>query len=85
MSGKNKTSTKEKIMTSAARLFSEKGYDKVMKSEYHFTDEVRELLDQILATAARNICADSESEKFIGETIFYNIVLIFSMITPTGI
>ena len=126
-----KTPTKEKIMRAAAKLFSEKGYDKVstreitstvginpaslyyyfsskdellkslyeiyreemnkempdldellrlaetepphevlMKSEFHFQDDVRGFFDQILITAARKIYTDSESEHFVRETIF---------------
>jgi AcrR family transcriptional regulator len=127
----DKMPTKEKIMKAAAKLFSERGYEKVTtreiakaiginsasiyyhftskedllkslyvlyteenrkkcpdlnalmqmaetepvhevltKSVFHFDDEVREMLDQILVTAAREICADSESENFIRENVF---------------
>lgn len=128
------TDTKEKIMQIAARLFSERGYDKVSMREiaktvginsatiyhhfpskgnilhslyafyalqhhrehpdlnellrlaetypphevlrravFHFDEDVREMLDAILVTAARRICAESESEEFIRENIFANI------------
>jgi len=45
-------------------------HEVLMKSEFHFDDEKREMLDQILVTAAREICADPESERFIRENIF---------------
>jgi len=128
------TSTKDKIMKTAAKMFSERGYDKVttreiakaiginsasiyhhfsskkeilkslygyyseqirksrpdlnyllrlaetepphevlIKSEFHFDDEIRGLLDQILVTAARMIVSDAESERFIRENIFDSI------------
>ena len=129
-----KETTKEKIMRVAARMFSEKGYDKVttreiakaiginsasiyhhfsskddilkslyrfyaeerirlypdldkllrlaetetpqevlMETEYHFPEETRGLLDQILSTAAREINADPESEQFIRDNIFDSV------------
>ena len=128
------TDTKEKIMQTAAHLFSERGYDKVTmreiakavginsatiyhhfpskieilrslyafyasqrhrehpdlgellrlaethpphevlrRSTFHFQEDVREMLDAILVTAARRICAEPESEAFIRENIFDNI------------
>jgi len=138
MAKQNKLSTKEKIMKTAAKMFSEEGYNRVttrkiakaiginsamiyyhfsskhdvlkslykfyieeqvksspdlnellqlaetelphvvlMKSEYHYNnDEMRKMLDQILVTAAREICADPASEQFIRETIFDNITNI---------
>jgi len=45
-------------------------HEVLMRAECHFDKEVRSLLDQILATAARQICADPESESFIRENIF---------------
>jgi len=130
----NKNATKDKILMTAARMFSERGYDKVttreiakaiginsasiyhhfaskkeilknlykyyseqmrkerpdlndllklaetepprdvlMKSEFHFNDEVRGILDQILVTAARMIVSDPESERFIRENIFDSV------------
>jgi len=42
----------------------------LMKAEFHFDESVRGFLDQILVTAAREICADPESEQFIRENIF---------------
>ena len=127
-------STKEKIMQVAAKLFSEKGYDKVSTREiaraiginsasiyhhfsskddilkslyafyftnlrvgcpdlnklmqlvethspldvlsrttFHFDEDVREMLDAILVTAARRICADAESERFVRVNIFERI------------
>jgi AcrR family transcriptional regulator len=45
-------------------------HEVLMKAECHFTGDVRAFLDQILITAAREICADSESERFIRENIF---------------
>ena len=125
------TTTREKILETAARMFSERGYDKVtireiakyiginsasiyhhfsskeailknlysfyserlkkkcpdlegllrlvetdpphevlMKAEFHFDEEIRGMLDQILITAARRLGADPESERFIRENIF---------------
>jgi AcrR family transcriptional regulator len=130
----NKNATKDKILITAARMFSERGYDKVttreiakaiginsasiyhhfsskdeilkslykyyseqikkerpdlnyllriaetepphdvlMKSEFHFDEDVRGMLDQILVTAARMIVPDAESECFIRENIFDSI------------
>ena len=45
-------------------------HEVLMKAEFHFDEDERELLDQILVTAAREICADPESENFIRENIF---------------
>ena len=52
-------------------------HELLMKAEFHFDEEERELLDQVLVTAAREICANPESERFIRENIFlptYNIL-----------
>ena len=137
MARQNKTFTKEKIMKVAAKLFSEKGYDRVtireianitdinqamiyycfsskedilkslyrfyteqrlkecpdvdellrlaetetphevlMKTEFHFNEETREMLDQILVTSSREICSDPESQQFIRDNIFDNITNI---------
>ncbi|MCL2774635.1 MAG: TetR/AcrR family transcriptional regulator [Oscillospiraceae bacterium] len=135
---KGKFPTKEKIMRVAAKMFSERGYDKVttreiakvvginsasiyyyfpskedilkslyrfyneelrkvcpdlnellrlaetdlpyevlMKSEFHYNDkDMREMLDQILVTAALRFCGDPESERFLRENIFDNIANI---------
>jgi len=48
----------------------------LMKSEFHFNEKTRKLLDQILVTASREICADPKSERFIRENIFDNITNI---------
>jgi len=53
-------------------------HEVLMKSEYHYNEEMREMLDHILVTAAREFCADSESERFIRENIFDNITNILS-------
>ena len=45
-------------------------HEVLMKVEFHFDEEVRRFLDQILVTAARQICADPESERFIRGNIF---------------
>ena len=45
-------------------------HEVLMKAEFHFDEEARNFLDQILVTAARQICADPESECFIRENIF---------------
>jgi len=134
MIGLKRITTKDKILSSAARLFSERGYDRVtvreiakdvginssslynhfvskeeilkslynyysermheaypdidellllaetdpphevlMKTEFHFDEGVRGLLDKILVTAARMICDDAENERFIRENIFDSI------------
>jgi len=127
----NKRTTKEKIIRTAAKLFSEKGFDKVtvreiakevgvssgalynhftskedilkalynlyseqrinncpkleellalaeayppydvlMRAEFHFNDDIRDFLDQILVTAVRRICYDGENIDFIRENLF---------------
>ena len=132
-----KISTKDKILRNAARMFSERGYDRVttreiassvginsasiyyyfsskdeilkslyrlyteeqnkkrpdlnellrlveiapphevlMKSEYHYDEEIREFLDQILVTATRGFLTDLESERFLQESIFGDIMCI---------
>ena len=45
-------------------------HEVLMKAEFHFDKANRSFLDQILVTAARQICADPESERFIRENIF---------------
>ena len=54
-------------------------HEVLMKSEYHFDEDIRETLDQILATAAHTINTDPESERFIRENIFDSIS---SMLKP---
>ena len=44
-----------------------------MKAQYNFSEEARDMLDQILVTAAREINADPASEQFIRDNIFGNI------------
>ena len=51
-------------------------FEVLMKTEFHFRQEIRELLDQILVVASRRICDDAESERFIRENIFDNITNI---------
>jgi len=131
---RNKNLTRERIMAVAAKMFSDKGYNKVttreiakaadanpamiyyyfaskeellqslyqyytneriketpdmeellrltetlpphevlMKSAFYYDESKREMMDQILVTAAREICADPESERFIRESIFDSI------------
>ena len=131
MSVVDKSSTKEKILQTAAKMFSERGYDKVtmreiadavgikaatiyhhfsskedillclykfytaeqrkllpdldellrlaeteppfdvlMKTEFHYDEDIRGILDHILVTAARRIGADPESEQFLQDNIF---------------
>jgi len=48
-------------------------HEVLMKTEFHFNDEIRDTLDQILVTGAREICADPESERFINDNIFQHI------------
>ena len=45
-------------------------YEVLMRTEFHYNDDIREFLDQILVTAARKIYADSESEHFFRENVF---------------
>jgi len=134
MSEINKETTKEKILRIAAKMFAERGFDRVtvreiakdvgigsgslfhhfdskdeifralcnfyseqrlnvypdldellklaetdpphevlMKAEFHFEDDVREILDQILITASRRICYNDENANFIKENIFDSI------------
>jgi len=131
MTKQTDVSTRDKIMKAAAKLFSERGYDRVstreiaaaiginsasiyyhfpskedilrslyyfyseqrskecpdlgellrlaktdpphevlMKSEFHYNEDVIEILNQILITAARRYGADNESEQFIKTNIF---------------
>ena len=51
-------------------------HEVLMKSEFHFNEKTREMLDQILVTASREICSDSDSERFVRENIFDNITNI---------
>ena len=138
MTDPNKSTTKEKILKTAARLFSERGFDRVtvreiarevgvnsgslynhfvskeeilkelyalysehlikecpdleellamaetspphevlMKTEFHFSDDMRKFLNEILISAARRICCDEENVAFIWDNIFaptYNIL-----------
>lgn len=56
---------------------TEPPHEVLRKAEFHFDEEARSLLDQILVTAAREICADPESECFIRENIFaptFNVI-----------
>jgi AcrR family transcriptional regulator len=45
-------------------------HEVLMKAEFHFDDEIRGMLDNILITAARRLGADPESERFLRENIF---------------
>ncbi|MCL2632213.1 MAG: TetR/AcrR family transcriptional regulator [Coriobacteriia bacterium] len=42
----------------------------MMQAFFYFPDDIREFLDHIIATAAREIGADDASEQFIRENIF---------------
>ena len=48
-------------------------HEVLMNSEFHYDDEIRDTLDQILATAARELCSDLDSEIFIRENVFNNV------------
>ena len=126
--------TKEKILKTAAKMFSERGYDRVsvreiakdiginsgslynhfaskdeilkslysyyieqhrkaypdldellrlaetdpphevlMKAEFHYDDDIREFMSQIVVIASRMICNDVENENFIRESTFDSI------------
>jgi len=54
-------------------------HDVLMKSGFLYKEEVREILDQILVIAAREISSDSESERFIEENIYNPI---FEILKP---
>ena len=130
----NTASTKDKILRTAAKMFSERGYENVtmrelakvvgiksasiyhhfpskediikhlyrlyieehhkkypdidtllqlvkdsppqevlMKTEFHYDEDIRGILDQILTTATGRICTDTDSENFIRESIFDSI------------
>jgi len=47
--------------------------DVLAKSVYHFDEEIRDMLDRILVTAAREVNTNPESEHFVREIIFNNI------------
>jgi len=127
--------TKEKILKTAAKMFSERGYDRVtvreiakdiginsgslynhfaskdeilkslysfyieqhrkaypdleellrlaetdpphevlMKAEFHYDDDIREFMSQIVVIASRMICNDIENEDFIRESTFDSII-----------
>ena len=52
-------------------------HEVLMKSEFHFNDEeIREMLDQIILIATQRFGISPESELFIRENIFDNIVNI---------
>jgi AcrR family transcriptional regulator len=48
-------------------------FEVLMQSEYHYETAIREVLDQILITAARDLCTDHESEQFVANNIFGDI------------
>ena len=48
-------------------------HEVLAKSVFHFDEEIRDILDRILVTAAREVNTNSESEHFIRETVFNNI------------
>jgi len=48
-------------------------HEVLMNTEFHFSEEWQGFLDQILVTAAREITADPDSERFIKENIFDSI------------
>ena len=49
---------------------TEPPHEVLMKSEYHFKEEIRELISQIIVIATRMICSDPNSKRFIQENIF---------------
>lgn len=48
----------------------------LMMTEFHFNEEIREMLSQIIVTATRIISVDPESKSFIQENIFDSITNI---------
>jgi len=48
----------------------------LMNAEYHYSEEARGMMDQILVTASKEITSDPDSERFIRENIFDNIVSV---------
>ena len=51
-------------------------HEVLAKTVYHFDDEIRGMLDQIIVTASRMITSDPESEKFIRDNIFNNVTQV---------
>ena len=51
-------------------------HDVLMQSFFHYEEDVREFLDQIVATATLDISTNKNSEKFIQENIFDSIANI---------
>ena len=49
---------------------TEPPHEVLMKSEYHFKEEIRDLISQIIVIATRMICSDPNSKRFIQENIF---------------
>ena len=47
--------------------------DVLMNAMFHFSDDVREFLDQILVTGSRLIVSDADNERFIRENIFDSV------------
>jgi len=52
-------------------------HEVLMKCDFQYDEEVRELLDQILVTAAREIGVDPDSEAFIKDNIFDSVTSLF--------
>ena len=48
-------------------------HEVLMQTEFHFDGDIREMLDQIIVTATREINADPKSEQFIRENIFHSV------------
>jgi AcrR family transcriptional regulator len=53
---------------------TEPPHDVLMKSEFHYQEDIREMLDQIIVIATCRIKADPESESFVRENIFDSII-----------
>jgi len=49
---------------------TEPPHEVLMKSEFHFEEDLMEMLDYIIIVATRMINADPESERFIKENLF---------------
>ena len=48
-------------------------HDVLMKTEFHYDSDIRDMMDQIIVIASRSVNNDAESEKFIREVVFGEI------------
>jgi len=55
---------------------TEPPHEVLKKTEFHFDDDIREMLDQILVASARRLGSDAENERFIRENLFNPIMCV---------